>query len=106
MADAEGVVLALRPRREGREAVGLLDGVQAIAAPRQHLVRVGLMADVPDQPVMRRVVDIMQRDGELHRAQAGREMAATGADGVDQELAQLLRHLRQFRHRQLAQVGG
>ena len=31
----------------------------------------------------------MQRDRQLDRAQAGGEMAAAGADGLDQELAQL-----------------
>ena len=80
VADAEGVVLAFRAGREGREAARLLDRVQAVAPPGQHLVRIGLVADVPDQPVVRRVEDIMQGDGQLDRAQAGGEMAAARAD--------------------------
>ena len=39
--------------REGREAAVLLDGVQPVAAAGQHLVRIGLVADVPHQPVVR-----------------------------------------------------
>ena len=76
------------------------------APPRQYLVRVGLMAHIPDQPVVRRVEDKMEGDRQLDRPQARGEMAATGADGMDQELAQLLRHRRQFRHRQASEVGG
>ena len=53
VADAEGVVLALAAVRERRQPVLELDGAQAVAAAGEHLVRVGLVADVPDQPVVR-----------------------------------------------------
>jgi hypothetical protein len=33
----------------GARPVALLDGVQPVAPPGQHLVRIGLVADVPDQ---------------------------------------------------------
>ena len=78
--------LSLRGR-EGRQAAVLLDGVQPIAPPGQHLVRIGLMAHVPHQRSSRRVEDVVQRDGQLHGAQAGGEVAAAGADGLDQEFA-------------------
>ena len=106
MTDAEGVVLALGARRKWRQAPRLLDGMQAVAPPREYLVRVGLMAHIPDQPVVRRVEHKMEGDRQLHRPQARGEMAATGADGMDQELAQLLRHRRQFRNSQAAEVRG
>ena len=94
MPDAESVVLALAARREGREALVLLDGVQTVAPSREHLVRVGLVADVPDQPVIGGVENVMQGDGQLDGAQPGGEMAAARADALDQELAQLVRQLR------------
>ena len=64
--------------------------LQPVAAAGQHLVRVGLVADVPDQPVVGRVEDVVQRDREFDRAEAGGEVAAHLADGVDQEFAQLV----------------
>ena len=67
--------------------------LQPLAPAGQHLVRIGLVADVPDQPVVRRVEDIVQRDGEFDRAEAGGEMTAHLADRVDQVLAQLAREL-------------
>jgi hypothetical protein len=41
------------------------------AAAGNNLVRVGLVADVPNDPIVRRVVDVMQRDGQLDGAEIG-----------------------------------
>jgi hypothetical protein len=54
-----------------------------LAATGQDLVRIGLVAHVPDHAVIRGVEHIVQRDGELHRAQVGRQVAAGLADAVD-----------------------
>ena len=89
MADAEGVVFAFGARRERREAAALLDGVEPVAPAGQHLVRIGLVADVPHQAVVRRVEDVVQRDGELDRAEARGEMSAARGDAADQVFAQL-----------------
>ena len=84
MADAERVVLALLAPRERREAVLLLDRGDAVAAAGEDLVRIALVADVPDQAVVRRVEQVVQRDGQLDHAEAGAEMAAEVADRFDQ----------------------
>ncbi len=105
MADAETVVDALRTRRERREAAALLDAREPPAAAGQHLVRVRLVAHVPDQPVIGRVEDVVKRDRELDRAEAGRKVAAHLADGFDEVLAQLVREGAQVAARQCPQVG-
>ena len=79
MADAEAVVDALGARREGREAAALLDAAEPPPAAGQHLVRIGLVADVPDQAVVGRVEDVVERDRELDRAEAGGEVPAQRA---------------------------
>ena len=106
MANAKGVVFALRAVRKRREAAVLLDGVQLLAAPGKHLVRIGLVADIPHQAVVRRVVDVVQGDGQLDGAQARREVAAARADRVNQEVTQLRRQRRELRDAQRMQVGG
>ena len=106
MADAEGVVLAFFALRERRDAVLLLDRVDAVAAAGEDLVRIALVADVPDQAVVRRVVQVVQRDGQLDHAQAGAEMAAALAHRFDQVGAQFLGDRGQFGFVELAQVGG
>ena len=56
----------------GATPSGLLDGVDVVAAAGEDLVRVALVADVPDQAVDRRLVQPVQGDGELDHAQARR----------------------------------
>ena len=62
----------------------------AVAAAGEDLVRIGLMADVPDDAVARRVEQVVQRDGQLDHAEAGAEMAAGDGDRVDRLGAQFV----------------
>src|SRR5574340_1132078 len=75
-----------------------------LAPPGEYLVRVGLVPHVPYQTVVRRVVDVMQRDAQLDRAEVGRQVPAGLAHRLDQETAQLVGELRQLRALQLAQI--
>ena len=104
MRGAEGVVGRLRALREAREAVVLSQRGHALAAPRQDLVGVGLMADVPDDAVLGRVERRVNRDGELRRAKQARKMASRLRDGLDHERAELLSELRELVHVEPAQV--
>ena len=105
MANAEGVVGALATLRETRDATVHAQALHALAAAGQYLVRVALVADVPDQTVFRRVEDGMQGDGQLDRAEIGRQVAARLLDGFDQEGAQFGGQLRQLLALQATQVG-
>lgn len=60
------------------------------------------MADIPDELIERRVIDIMQRHGQLYRAKPGGEMAAGAAYAVEQVATQLIAQLRQALFRQQA----
>ncbi len=104
MADPESVVDALRSSREGRQTSLVLDRLELVAASGQDLVRIGLVADVPEQPVMRRVEHVVKRDRQLDRAQTGREMPAALGHRVDQEVTQFSRHGGELRFRQRTQV--
>ena len=77
-------------------AVALAQRADAVAASGQDLVRIGLVADVPNQPVSRRIENVMQRDSELDHAEAGAEMAAGRRDGVDGLNAQFVSDLPQL----------
>ncbi len=106
MTDAETVVDAFGARREWREPAALLDASEAPAPAGQHLVRIGLVADVPDQTVVRRVEYVVQGDGEFDGAEPGGEVAAHRADRVDQEFAQFRRERGEFPGGERTQVGG
>jgi hypothetical protein len=87
------------------QPTGLLDGSQLVAPPGQHLVRIGLVAHIPDEPVLRCVEDAMKGNRQFHRAQSCREMPPHLADRGDQVAAQFVIELLQLRARQIAQVG-
>ena len=64
------------------------------------------MADIPDQPVVRRVEHVMQRNGQFDDAEAGAEMSAGDRDRADGFGAQLVGHLAKRALRQTAQIVG
>ena len=104
MTDAESVKFTLCAGRERRESLILLDRREPIATAREDLVRIRLMSDIPDQPVVRRLEHVMQRHRQFDSAQARRKVSALAADGLDQVSAQLFGDLRQVTPRQRAQV--
>ncbi len=104
VADAECVVFTLGARRERRKPRVLLDGVQLVAPAGKHLVRIGLVSHIPDEPVIGGVEHIMQGNRELHRAQSCRKVPTAGCDALNQKLPQFLRQIGQFCSRQPAQV--
>ena len=106
MRGAERVVFALGALGETGEAAAHAQRADAVAPAGQDLVRVGLMADVPDDAVVRRVEQIMQRDGQLDDAEAGAEMAAGDRYGVDRLLTQFVGELTQLTLVKAAKVFG
>ena len=105
MRGAERVVFALAAPREAREAAPLAQGADAVAPAGDDLVRIGLVADVPDQPVARRVEHVVQRHRELDHAQPGAEMAAGDRHRRDRLLAQFVGELAQLVGLQPTDIG-
>ena len=106
MTRAEAIVLAFGAEHEAVEAARLADGVEAVAASGEQLVDVGLMADVENEAVGRRVENGVERDGQLDHAEIRPEMAAgLGQDG-DEFVANFLRELGKFIQRDFFDVGG
>ncbi len=69
-------------------------------------MRVGLVADVPQQLVARGVEQRVQCDGDLARPEVGAEVPADLPHRVDQQLADLLRDLLQLVLGEAVQVLG
>ncbi len=83
---AEDVVLGFRAVREAGEPAVLADRRRAVAPARQHLVRVRLVAHVPDEEVARGVEHVVQGHRQLDRAEARSEVSAGLRDRVDDEV--------------------
>ncbi len=103
---AKGVVLALVTARKAAHAAQLAQRRHAVAPARQDLVGVGLVTHVPHQAVARRVEHVVQRDGELHCAQVGRQVPAGARHVLQQIVAQLHGQLLELGARQPLDVGG
>ena len=69
--------------------------MKLVAAAGQDLVCVSLVADIPDEPVVRRVENVMHRDRQLDRTEARSRVAADARAGVDDELTNLVGDLLQ-----------
>ena len=90
VARAHDVVLGFVHGAEWRQPAVLADRLQAVAAPGEDLVGIGLVADIPQDLVARRIEHRVQRHGDLARTQVGSEVAADLTDRVDDVLADLL----------------
>ena len=106
MAGAHDVVLGLEDRAERSEAAVLADGVELVAAPGQDLVRVGLVADVPEDLVARGVEQAVKGDGQLAGPEVGAEAATDVADRVDDQLVDLLGQLLELGIVEAVEVSG
>ena len=65
MRGPKRVVFALASLGEPRNTAALAECAHAITTACQDFMRIALVANVPDQPVMGRIEDIMQGDGQL-----------------------------------------
>ena len=79
-------------------------GLHPVAPAGQDLVRITLVADIPDQPVAGRVENVVERDREFDRAQVGRQVPAGARNRFEQERTQLLGQQAQLAAVQAAQV--
>ena len=82
MRGAKRVVFALGALGEAGQAVALAERADAVAPSGEDLVWIGLMADVPDQAVARRVENVVQGNRQFDDAQTSRRTTrvTTGRD--------------------------
>ena len=104
MRGAERVILAFSALGEAGQAAALPQRADAVAPAGENLVRIGLVADVPDQPVGGSVKDIVERNGQLDDAKSRAEMPAGPGDGVDRLVAQLVGELPELLGRQILEI--
>src|SRR5580700_9557403 len=92
--------------RKTAEAFELADLIEFCAAPCQELVRIGLMADIENELILRGAEDFMQRNGQLYAAEIGSEVPAVDGEDIDDLLADLLCELLQFGNAVFLNVSG
>ncbi len=105
MGGAERIVIAFGSLGETGQPAAGAKRADAVAAAGQDLVRIGLVADVPDQAIARGVEHVVQRRRQFDDAEAGAEMPACNRDGIDGFLAQFVGNLPDLFHLEPAQIG-
>ena len=106
MRRAKRVVFGLRTFRKPGNTAELSQRGHGLAATRQDLVGVGLVADIPDDTVVGGVEHIVQSDRQLDRAEVGRQVAARARDGLQHALAQLVGDLLEVAPIERLEIGG
>ena len=98
----------MRRRRRGRtrsrarwvkpeSAAALAQRADPVAPAGEDLVRIGLVPDVPDDAVMRRIEHVVQRDGEFDDAEPRAEVAAGDGHRRDRLLPEFVGNLPEAR---------
>ena len=75
MSAGEGIVFALFGRGERFQSLVFTVGVEVLASSGEYLVGIRLMPHVPYQPVVGRVVHVVQGYGQLYHAECRPEMS-------------------------------
>ena len=91
---------------ERRDALPLAQSRELVAPSRDDFVRVGLIADIPNQFIVRRIENVMKRDADFDAAQRPAEMTTVLRDGVDDELAYFAREFGQLVDVKPLHIGG
>ena len=94
------------PPREPADAIELAQRAEALEPAGEQLVRVGLVAGVPHDPIARRLEQPVERDRQLDDPERRAEVTAGVRHGRDDRVADLDGQLRQLDLVEPAQVGG
>ena len=100
----ESVVFTLGHARKAADAVQPALGPEGFAAPGDDLVGIGLMAYVPDDPVLRGFENIMQRRSQLHGPEARSQVTRIDRAFVDDVAPQFVAIDAQLFRRELFQL--
>ena len=106
MSGTEGIVFGFLALAETGDAAELPELFEPVAPAGEHLVRVALMTDVPDDVVVGHVEDVVQGDGQFDDAEGRAEMAAGFGNGLDDLPTELVGELLQVLHAEVLHVGG
>ena len=105
MACAKRIVIAFSAAGETSKTTALADRRHALTAACENFMRIGLMADIPDQRVARCVKDIMKCNREFDHAEPGAQMTARLCDGFNHAGAHLFGHALELGLGKFSKVG-
>ena len=106
MRRTERIIFAFAAFGEARQPAACPQRTDTVTPPGQYLMRIALMANVPDKLVIGRVEDIMNRSRQFDDAEPRAKMAACNRYGRNHFAAQFISKLTQLIRFQGAEIGG
>ena len=104
MASSEMIETAFGALEISRNAVLLTQGVEVVETTSDQLVGIGLMPDVPDDPVSIQIEGLIQGQGELNDTEARAEMATAGGHHLKVTIPNLTSDIFKFGHPETVQL--
>ena len=104
MASSEMIETAFGALEVSRNAVLLTQGVEVVETTSDQLVGIGLMPDVPDDPVSIQIEGLIQGQGELNDTEARAEMATAGGHHLKVTIPNLTSDIFKFGHPETVQL--
>ena len=106
MRGTEGIVFAFRPLCESGQSVTLSQRADTVTPAGQDFMRIDLVADIPDDLVIRCIKQVMQRDRQFDHAKTGAEMATCDRNGINGLRTQFISDLLKIFGFEFLQIGG
>ena len=104
MAGTECIELALGTFRETAEPPVLAQSGELISASGQEFVRIGLVAHIKYESVVRSIEYVMQGDCEFHYAEIWSEVSAIGGNRGYDQIADFLRQFLKLLNGQISNL--
>ena len=100
MTGVEAVAVTLLPLRKSAHAAIFPQVIEACPSSGQQLMRIGLMAHIPDHLILREVKCQMHGHGQLHHTQIRCKVSAGLTERPDQKITDFLCQLLTFRKKE------
>ncbi len=96
MPNTKGIVWALASFREATDTPMRSDRVKPVPSPCYQFVSIRLMADIPNDQILRGIKYVVQGQGQFHRSQVRGQMAAVTGNSTDNFISDLFSQLVKF----------
>ena len=104
MSRAKRIIFTFRALGKTGQAPLLAQSANTVAPSGQNFMGIALMAHIPDQPIIRRVENIMDSRGQFDNAEPCPQMATGLRNRINGFGAQFIGKLAQLRNFELAQI--
>ena len=83
MTDTECIIFAFAALGKTADAVVFPVGDEIVSSTGEYFMPIGLVANIPDELVIWRIINVMKCNRKFYHAQAGSKMTPINANNID-----------------------